>query len=52
MNLPSATDLKDGFACETLQSLEIRINALDWNMLLRDMVKEEKYIILSYCEFW
>jgi hypothetical protein len=34
VNLSSATDTKDGSACESLQSLEIRITALDWIKLL------------------
>jgi len=37
---PSATDIKDGSACESLQSLEMRITALDWFVLLRNMVRE------------
>jgi len=37
-NTNSATDTNNGSACEFLQSLEIRIAALDWIMLLRFMV--------------
>jgi len=37
---PSATDINDGSACESLKSLEIRIIALDWIVLLRNMVRE------------
>jgi hypothetical protein len=40
VNSPSATDTKDGSACESLQSLEIYITALDWIMLLRSVVRE------------
>jgi hypothetical protein len=37
---PTATNIKDGSACESLLSLEIRITALDWFVLLRIMVTE------------
>jgi len=47
VNTPSATDTKDGSACEYLQSLEIHVTALDWIMLLRSMVGER---ILKECE--
>ena len=30
---PSTTDTKDGSACESLQTLEIRFTALDWDLL-------------------
>jgi predicted CoA-binding protein len=40
VNSPSATDTKDESACESLQSLEICIIALDWIMLLRSVVRE------------
>ena len=40
MNSPSATDTKDGSAYESLQSLEIRIIAMDWIVLLCAMVRE------------
>ena len=46
VNSPSATDTKDGTACESLQSLEIRISALDWIMLLRSVLTER---ILTEC---
>jgi hypothetical protein len=38
VNSPSATDIKDGSAFQILQSFEIRITALDWIVLLREMV--------------
>ena len=38
VNSTSATDTKDGSACESVQSREIRITALDWIMLLRSVV--------------
>jgi hypothetical protein len=44
---PSATDTKDGSAFESLQSLEIRISALNWIMLLLKLVIER---ILTECE--
>jgi hypothetical protein len=47
VNSPSATDTKDGSAFQILQSFEIRITALDWIMLLREMVTER---ILEECE--
>jgi hypothetical protein len=47
MNSLSATDTKNGSTCESLQSLEIRIIALDWIMLLRYMVSET---ILKFCQ--
>jgi hypothetical protein len=47
MNSPSATDTMDGSTCESLQSLEIRITALDWIMLLRYMVSKT---ILEFCQ--
>jgi len=40
VNSPSATDTNDESTCESLQSLEIRITALDWIMLLLNMVTE------------
>jgi hypothetical protein len=46
LNSPSAADTKDGSACESLQSLEIRISALDWIMLLRSVLTEK---ILKEC---
>jgi len=46
-NPNSVTDTNNGCACEFLQSLEIRIAALDWIMLLRYMVTER---ILTECE--
>jgi hypothetical protein len=30
VNSPSATDIKDGSACESVQSFENRNTALDW----------------------
>jgi len=47
VNSPSATDTKDGSACESLQSLELHITALDWFMLLRNTVTERN---LMECE--
>ena len=45
VNSLSATDTKDGSACESLQSLEICITALDW--IMRNMVTERN---LTDCE--
>jgi len=50
VNSPSANLTKDVYACENLQSLEIRFSALDWNTLLRYMVTVS-FRILSECEF-
>jgi len=47
VNSPSATDTKFGTACEYLQPLEIRITALYWFRLLRNMVMEKN---LRVCE--
>ena len=47
VNSPNATDTKAGTACEYLQPLEIRITALDWFRLLRNMVMEKN---LRVCE--
>jgi len=47
MNTPSATDIKGRPACESLQSLDIRINALDWITLLHNVVT---YTILEFCQ--
>ena len=46
VNSPSVTDTKDGSACESLQSLETRISALYWIMLLRSVLTEK---ILKDC---
>jgi hypothetical protein len=35
VNQSSAADTKDGSACQSVPSLEIRINAVDWIMLVR-----------------
>jgi len=40
MNSPNAMDTKNGSAFEPLLSLEIRITALDWIMLLCSRVRE------------
>jgi len=40
VNSPIATDKTDGSACESLQSLENHITALDWIVLLCYMVTE------------
>ena len=47
VNSPSATDTKDGSECESVQSLEFRIIALDWIVLLRNMIREKN---LTECE--
>ena len=47
VNSPSATDTKDWTACESPQSLELYITALDWIMLLRNIVMER---YLTKCE--
>jgi hypothetical protein len=47
VNSPNATDTKNGSACESLQSLEIRITALHWIALLRNTVTERN---LTECE--
>jgi hypothetical protein len=47
VNSPKATDTKNGSACESLQSLEIRIAALHWIVLLRNTVTERN---LTECE--
>ena len=47
VNAPSSTDTKDGCACESLQSLELHFTALDWIVLMRNMVKERN---LRECE--
>jgi hypothetical protein len=44
---PSAADTNDGSACESLQSLENRITALNWIVLLRNMFTERN---LTECE--
>jgi hypothetical protein len=47
VNSPNATATKDGSACESLQSLVIRITALYWIVLLRNMVTGRN---LTECE--
>jgi hypothetical protein len=47
VNAPSSTDTKNGSACESLQSLELHVTALDWIMLLGIMVTERN---LTECE--
>jgi len=47
VNSPSATDTKDGSACQSLQSLELHITALEWIMLLRNMITQRN---LTECE--
>jgi len=44
---PIATDVKDGSACEYLQSLEIIVTALHWIMLLQSVVT---LVIMNECE--
>jgi len=47
VNSPSATDTKDWTACESPQSLELYIIAMDWIMLLRNTLTERN---LTECE--
>jgi len=47
VNSPSATDIKDGSACEFLQSFEIRITTLDRIGFLSFVVVERN---LTKCE--
>jgi hypothetical protein len=48
VNSLSTTDTKDGSAGESLQSLEIRVTELDWNMLLSSMVRENFRILSEF----